>query len=145
MVAGEVQHGPAAPGMTSGAFQPDKRRQQQDARAVPQDAGEHGPGTQHGRRRHSRAGGGHARARPADERPQHVVEHRVESNAEVPGAALNPGTDCPASGDVGSAVLTILTSIAAVARVKERASASDQQKLMDLVETEVDAARADRP
>ena len=60
-------------------------------------------------------------------------------------AALNPGTACPASEDVGSAVLTILTSIAAIARVKERASASDQQELMDLVEAEVDAARADRP
>ena len=60
-------------------------------------------------------------------------------------AALNPGTACPVSEDVGSAVLTILTSIAAIARVKERASASNQQELMDLVEAEVDAARADRP
>ena len=60
-------------------------------------------------------------------------------------AALNAGTACPTSKDVGSAVLTVLTSIAAIARVKERASASDQQELMDLVEAEVDAARADRP
>ena len=60
-------------------------------------------------------------------------------------AALNPGTACPATEDVGSAVLTILTSIAAIDRVKERASASDQQKLIDLIEDEVDAARADSP
>ena len=60
-------------------------------------------------------------------------------------AALNPGTACPAKEDVGSAVLTILTSMAAIARVKERASASDQQELMNPVEAEVDAARADRP
>ena len=60
-------------------------------------------------------------------------------------AAFHRGTDRPASEDVGSAVLTILTSMAAIARVKERASASSQQELMDLVEAEVDAARADRP
>lgn len=60
-------------------------------------------------------------------------------------AALNPGRPGPASEDVGSAVLTILTSMAAIARVKERASASDQQELMNLVEAEVDAVRADRP
>ena len=59
-------------------------------------------------------------------------------------AALNPGVACPAAEDVGSAVLTILTSIAAIARVKERASALDQQELIDLIDDEVDAARADR-
>ena len=60
-------------------------------------------------------------------------------------AALNPGTACPTTEDVGSAVLTILTSTAAIARVKKRASASDQQELIDLVEEEVDATRAGRP
>ena len=59
-------------------------------------------------------------------------------------AALNPGVACPAAEDVGSAVLTILTSIAAIARVKERASALDQQELIELIDEEVDAARADR-
>ena len=60
-------------------------------------------------------------------------------------AALDPDATCPATEDVGSAVLTILTSIAAIARVKERASASDQQDIIDLIEDEVNAARAGRP
>ena len=38
-------------------------------------------------------------------------------------AALNPDTPCSATEDVGSAVLTILSSIAAITRVKERTSA----------------------
>ena len=59
-------------------------------------------------------------------------------------AALNSDVARPAAEDVGSAVLTILTSIAAIARVKERASALDQQELMELIDGEVDAARADR-
>lgn len=59
-------------------------------------------------------------------------------------AALNPAAD-PTVEDVGSAVLTILTSTAAIARVKERASASDQQELIDVIDAEVDAVRADRP
>ncbi len=60
-------------------------------------------------------------------------------------AALNPDAPCSTTENVGSAVLTILTSIAAIARVKERTSDSDQQQLIDLIEDEVDAARADRP
>lgn len=59
-------------------------------------------------------------------------------------AELNPDVASPAAEDVGSAVLTILTSIAAIARVKERASALDQQELIDLIDDEVDAVRADR-
>ena len=60
-------------------------------------------------------------------------------------AALNPGrTDLPAE-DVGSAVLGILSSVAAINRVKERTAAFDQQQVMDLIDREVDAARADRP
>ena len=60
-------------------------------------------------------------------------------------AGLNPGrNDLPAQ-DVGSAVLGIVTSIAAINRVKERAAALDQQELMDVIDREVDAARADRP
>jgi len=58
-------------------------------------------------------------------------------------AALNPGA--ARTEDVGSAVLTILTSIATIDRVKERASALDQQELLELIDGEVDAARADRP
>ena len=60
-------------------------------------------------------------------------------------AALNPDTPFSTTEDVGSAVLTILTSMAAIARVKERTSDSDQQELIDLIEDEVDAARAGRP
>ena len=60
-------------------------------------------------------------------------------------AALQPGrNDLPAE-DVGSAVLGILSSVAAINRVKERAAASDQQDVMDLIAREVDAARARRP
>ena len=59
-------------------------------------------------------------------------------------AALNPGgTDLP--DDVGSAVLGILGSVAAIHRVKERTADMDQQGVMDLVDAEVDAARAGRP
>ena len=60
-------------------------------------------------------------------------------------AALNPDTPFSTTEDVGSAVLTILTSMAAIARVKERTGDSDQQELMDLIEDEVDSARAGRP
>ena len=52
-------------------------------------------------------------------------------------AALNPDTPCSTTEDVGSAVLTILSSLAAIARVKERTSASDQQEIIDLIEDEV--------
>ena len=60
-------------------------------------------------------------------------------------AELDPGTPCSTKENVGSAVLTVVSSAAAVARVKERASASDQQEIIDLIEDEVSAARADRP
>ena len=59
-------------------------------------------------------------------------------------AARDPDcTDLPAE-DVGSAVLGILSSVAAISRVKERAAVFDQGEVMDLIEEEVDAARADR-
>lgn len=59
-------------------------------------------------------------------------------------AALNPGrTGLPE--DVGSAVLGILSSVAAISRVKERVAALDQQEVMDLIDREVDAVRAGRP
>ena len=58
--------------------------------------------------------------------------------------ALNPGrSDLPA--DVGSAVLAILGSAAAIQRAKERNADLDQQGFMDLVDGEVNAARAGRP
>ena len=60
-------------------------------------------------------------------------------------AELNPDMPCSTGEDVGSAVLTVVSSAAAVARVKKRASASDQQEITDLIEDEVSAARADRP
>ena len=60
-------------------------------------------------------------------------------------AGLDPGTPCSAKENAGSAVLTIVSSAAAIARVKERASASDQQEIIDLIEDEVSAARADCP
>ena len=72
-------------------------------------------------------------------RPQRLAHLEAEAIA-----ALNRVWRVPAAEDVGSAVLTILTSIAAIARVKEHASALDQQELIDLIDDEVDAARADR-
>ena len=60
-------------------------------------------------------------------------------------AELNPDTPCSTKENVGSAVLTVVSSAAAIARVKKRASASDQQEIIDLIEDEVSAARADRP
>ena len=60
-------------------------------------------------------------------------------------AALNPGRkDLPAE-DVGSAVLGILSSVAAIERVKDRVAAFDQSEVMELIDNEVDAARAGRP
>ena len=43
-------------------------------------------------------------------------------------AEFSPGTPFSAKENAGSAVLTIVSSAAAIARVKERASASDQRK-----------------
>ena len=60
-------------------------------------------------------------------------------------AALNPGRKDPPTKDVGSAVLGILSSVAAINRVKDRVAASDQREVMDLIDSEVDAARARRP
>ena len=60
-------------------------------------------------------------------------------------AELDPATPCSAKENAGSAVLTIVSSAAAIARVTERASASGQQEIIDLIEDEVSAARADRP
>ena len=50
---------------------------------------------------------------------------------------LNPGTVCPPTEAVGSRLLTILTSMAAIASVTEHASASHQQKVIQLIDTEV--------
>ena len=60
-------------------------------------------------------------------------------------AALNPGAEPPVSEDVGSAVLTILSSIEAIGRVKKRVGAFDQREVMDAIENEVNSARAGRP
>jgi len=60
-------------------------------------------------------------------------------------AALNPGRKDLPTEDVGSAVLGILSSVAAINRVKDRVAASDQREVMDLIDSEVDAARARRP
>ena len=60
-------------------------------------------------------------------------------------AELNSDTSCSIEESVGSAVLTVVSSAAAIARVKERASASDQQEIIDFIEDEVSAARAGRP
>ena len=66
----------------------------------------------------------------------HVETSRLE--------ALNPGrSDLPAQ-DVGSAVLGILSSVAALQLVKERNSSLDQRELMDRIDSEVDAVRASR-
>ena len=60
-------------------------------------------------------------------------------------AALNPGRKDLLAEDVGSAVLGILSSVAAIERVKDRVAASDQSEVMELIDNEVDAARAGRP
>ena len=60
-------------------------------------------------------------------------------------AALNPGRKDLPTEDVGSAVLGILSSVAAIKRVKDRIAASDQSRIMELIDNEVDAARARRP
>ena len=60
-------------------------------------------------------------------------------------AALNPGRkDVPAE-DVGSAVLGILSPVAAISRVKDQVARFNQREVMELVDSEVDAARAHRP
>ena len=60
-------------------------------------------------------------------------------------AALNPGRkDVPAE-DVGSAVLGNLSCVAAISRVKDRVARSDPREVMELIDSEVDAARARRP
>ena len=60
-------------------------------------------------------------------------------------AALNPERDDLPSEDVGSAILGILSSVEAINRVKERVASADQQKVMELIDKEVDAVRARRP
>jgi len=60
-------------------------------------------------------------------------------------AALNPGREDLPAEDVGSAVLGILSSVAAIERVKDRVAAFDQSEVMELIDNEVDAARAGRP
>ena len=60
-------------------------------------------------------------------------------------AALNPDANSPVSEDVGSAILTILSSIAAIGRVKKRVGAFDQREIMDAIDNEVNSARAGRP
>ena len=57
-------------------------------------------------------------------------------------AGTNAGRkDLPAE-DVGSAVLGILSSVAAIKRVKDRVATSDQREVMELIDSEVDAARS---
>ena len=60
-------------------------------------------------------------------------------------AGLNPGRKGLPAEDVGSAVLGILSSVASINRVKDRVAAFDQGEVMDLIDGEVDAARARRP
>ena len=60
-------------------------------------------------------------------------------------AALNPEQADLRTADIGSAVLGILTASTAVGRVKDRVAELDQQELMQLIDDEVDAARAGRP
>ncbi len=60
-------------------------------------------------------------------------------------SGLEPNRLDMQSGDVGSAMLTILSSALAVRRVKERLSTMDQQVLMELIDDEAAAARANCP
>ncbi|MDE2922092.1 MAG: hypothetical protein OYL92_10535 [Acidobacteriota bacterium] len=59
-------------------------------------------------------------------------------------AELNPTEPQPAE-NVGSAVLTLLASVLAIGRVKERLRTADQQEIMNLIDDEVAAERASRP
>ncbi len=59
--------------------------------------------------------------------------------------ALNPDATAPVSEDVGSAVLAIQGSNAAIGRVKQHVGTSDQQEIMDLVNDEVSSVRAGHP
>ena len=69
-----------------------------------------------------------------------ALAHAEHSRLSAP----NPGSeDLP--DDVGSAVLGILGSVAAIHQVKERTADLDQQRVMDDIDAEVDAARAGRP
>lgn len=72
------------------------------------------------------------------------VARRLAEAEAARAAALSPGRKDPPVGDVGSAVLGLLTSVTAIHRVKERIGALDQQEVMDLVDGEVAAARASR-
>lgn len=66
----------------------------------------------------------------------------IES-ARIPGIDSR-GPSQPA-GNVGSAVLTILSSVLAVGRIKERLSTENQQDLTALIDDEAAAVRANRP
>ncbi|MCY3931302.1 MAG: hypothetical protein OXH70_06270 [Acidobacteria bacterium] len=59
-------------------------------------------------------------------------------------AELNPDIAQPTE-NVGSAVLTLLASVLAIGRVKERLRTADQQEIMHLIDDEVAAERASRP
>ena len=59
-------------------------------------------------------------------------------------AALNTGPRDLPTEDVGSAILGILSSIAAIERVKDRVATSDQREITELIDSEVDAVRARR-
>ena len=69
------------------------------------------------------------------------LAHAGCSSLETPNSRP---ADVP-TDDVGSAVLAILSSVAAISRVKERVASFDQREVMDLVDNEVDAVRAGRP
>ena len=69
------------------------------------------------------------------------LAHAGCSSLETP----NSGPADVPTDDVGSAVLAILSSVAAISRVKERVASFDQREVMDLVDNEVDAVRAGRP
>lgn len=59
-------------------------------------------------------------------------------------AELNPNGP-QRTENVGSAVLTLLASVLAIGRVKERLKTADQQAIMDLIDDEVASERASRP
>lgn len=66
------------------------------------------------------------------------VESARVADSDSRGAAQS-------AGNVGSAVLTILSSVLAVGRIKERLSTENQQDLTALIDDEAAAARASRP
>ena len=81
----------------------------------------------------------------AELRMSKVTANRLARLFTAQMGEINSDTRCSTEKNLSSAVLTAVSSAAAVARAKERASALDQQEVIDLIKGEASAARAGRP